>query len=383
MKHFKEKIISEINFIRKDLNIILIILSAPLFYALFYGSIYLNKSEKNVPVAVVDLDKSELSRAIVKSLNNHQLINVEYSLADLQSAKSLLLESKVHGIILIPNDFSKQIKSRKGGDINLFLNTTRFLVSNDINKAVNEVISTYRYGIRLKYFETKGINKTQALNYVEPVRPAIHSMFNVTESYGDFLIPGVLILILQQTLLIGLSESIAKEREINSFSTLTNGNIYINLMGKAAIYIFIFSAYALFFFSVILNLFGLEYKGSIISGTVLTLLFFLSIAEFTLFIGSFFGSKKSALSIIAFFSYPIFLISGYSWKLSSMPQYLRPVSNLIPSTPYLSGMTRLITSGAGFGNIFPEFIILSAQIILWYILIQIRYKKLLTKLREV
>ena len=74
----------------------------------------------------------------------------------------------------------------------------------------------------------------------EPISTEVRSLFNPGGYYGDFLLPGLLLLILQQTMLIGLAESIARERESNSLKqwlTDTHGNIFAAITGKSLFYI--------------------------------------------------------------------------------------------------------------------------------------------------
>ena len=374
MKRLIEKIKAEIEYVRVDINIALVILSAPLFYALFYGSIYMNKFEESVPIAVWDNDRSELTRNIINDLQKHQSLSVDYAANSYEEAKRLLASSEAYAVIRFEKGFEKKLKSTKQTDVGLYINTARFLVANDINRAVNETLAKYRYGIRLKYLESGGMNRGQALGGVEPVRADIRPMFNALESYGDFLIPGVLILILQQTLLIGLAESVAKQRERGEFHKLTDGNIAVNLSGKAIPYLFIYAAFAFLFFTVLLNLFGLEYGGSALTGSLLTILFLINVALTALFVGSFFASKASALITLSFFSYPVFLLSGYSWKLSFMPGFLKSAAYLIPSTPYLNGTAKLLNAGAGFGSALPELQLSAAQLIIFSLITYYRYK---------
>ena len=78
----------------------------------------------------------------------------------------------------------------------------------------------YGAGVRLRYFEAKGMTQKTAIELVEPLSAEVHPIYNTTNCYGNFLLPGLFLLILQQTLLIGFGESIAKENEKNKFSAL-------------------------------------------------------------------------------------------------------------------------------------------------------------------
>jgi len=171
------------------------------------------------------------------------------------------------------------------------------------------VVLTMAAGARVKYFEMQGYSIDQARELFEPLRIDVKPLFNTTETYGDFLIPGILALILQQTLLMGLSESIAKEREAGTMGDLfaTAGRSMWALMsGKGAFYLALFSAYAFFFYTVNFQVFSIPFRGSALALAILTMIFLLSVVYLSLFLSSFFHRKMIALQILGFTSYPIF-----------------------------------------------------------------------------
>lgn len=349
----------EIGMISHDRNLISILLIAPLFYALFYGSIYINKTETDVPVTIVDMDHSSTSKKIIRMIDAHQLVSVRTVTGDLTFAKEEIFKGESQAILFIPDRFEAELKSGRGSDLKLYLNTTRFLNSNDINKAVNEVIGTVGIGIRLKFYESQGYSFDQAKELVEPLRLDMRPMFNFTESYGDFLIPAIFILILHQTLLIGLSESIAKEREQNSLHNLfaVSGNSELRaLIGKSLFYIILFSAYSLLFFGLFFYIFKINLHGNIFALAAATLMMIFSVITLSIFISSFFKRKIFATQFLTLSSYPVFLLSGYSWPMQAMPVFLKYMAALIPFTPYSNIMIRITQMGAGWSNIIPSLV---------------------------
>ena len=72
----------EAEIIRRDSDIFMIILVAPLFYAFFYGAVYLEKGESDVPVAIVDCDRSPLSCELARRIDAHQLVKVVEATGD-------------------------------------------------------------------------------------------------------------------------------------------------------------------------------------------------------------------------------------------------------------------------------------------------------------
>ncbi len=372
----------EIKLIVKDKNITSVLLLAPIFYAFFYGSIYINKTENSIPIVIVDMDHSSFSQKLIRMLDAHQLINVENVTSDYSFGKEFVEKTDAQGMIFIPKSFEADIKNGRGTNVKLYLNTTRFLISNDINKAVNETIGTMNGGIRLKYFETQGYSFDQAKEMIEPVRMDLRSMFNYTDGYGDFLIPAVMILILHQTLMIGLSESIAKEREENSIYELfekAGRNTTKALIGKGSFYIILYSVYALFFFSVTFSIFKVSFIGNALAFALATLLMVVAVTFLSIFISSFFNRKILAMQFLTLLSYPIFLISGYSWPMDSMPKLLQLIAKCIPFTPYSTLTIRITQMGAGFSNTINLLIHLAILAIIFFTAAYFRMNYLFTK----
>ena len=349
----------EIDIVSKDFDLIVMLLLAPIFYSLLYASFYIYKTETNVPIAVLDLDQTVISQKFITDLDSHQLLNVTERLSDFGDIKDRLYSDKVQGVIIIPDKFEASLKSGKGTEIKLYLNTQRFLPSNDINKAVNEIVLDYSAQARLKAFELKGINANQAKQIIEPLKDDIKFISNPSATYGDFLIPAILVLIIQQTLFMGLGESIAKERELGTLRdwyAASNQSTAAALTGKGLLYMLIYFCYAIFFFIIDFAMFKINFAGSHILLFTVTILFLISIISLSIFAASFFKRKILALQVISFTSYPIFFLTGYSWPSFVMPKYIQWISQLIPIAPFLDIFNRIIYLGANFSEVKPALI---------------------------
>lgn len=356
-RYFMSVFRREVDIIRHDRNIIIVLFLAPVVYALFLGTILIKKVETDIPIVVVDTDRSELSRTLVRYLDSHQLLKVSEVLSDFEVARDNLVENKMQAIVYIPDGFESTLKSGQATDLAVYLNTARFLPSNDINKAVNEVVLTMAAGIRLKYFQTQGMNTREATELVQPLKADTRQLFNISESYGEFLLPGLLLLILQQTLLFGLALSIAREREQNTLKVLISmagKNSLIAVLGKGAPYFILYASYSLFSLGVFFVLFQLNVLGSVSALAVLLILFLISIIGFTFWISSFLKKEIQALQFLVFTSMPLFLISGYSWPVWSMPLPLQILTQLFPSTPFFQAFVRVTQMGAGWVHILPD-----------------------------
>jgi len=372
----------EIKIVAKDVNIISIILMAPIFYSLFYGTIYINKVEREIPVVVYDEDHTETSKILTRKLDAHQMIKISEEVPDFQSGANRINSGDAQAMIYFPKGFEADLKLHKNVTLKSYLNTTRFLVSNDINMAVNETIIDYNTAIKLKFFEQAGYSYEQAKELTEPLKYDIRSLFNFTESYGEFLIPGIFILIIQQTLLIGLAESMAKEKESGTLGELfgLSGNSIFKLIhGKGLLFTILYSAYAFFFFTFNYWLFKMNITGSVLALSLFTLLMIVAAVYLAIFISSFFQRKIVAVQFLTLTTYPVFFISGYSWPLTSMPAAIQYLAKVLPSTPYLSAFVRITKMGAGLSETMPEFIHLIILTIIFYIITHLRLKSFINK----
>lgn len=170
-------------------------------------------------------------------------------------------------------------------------------------------------GIRLKYFVAQGIHPENAMELVVPIMPVIKPMYNTTNNYGDFLLPGLFLLIIHQTLLIGLGESIARKRQ-KGFSGLrkawNNNSFFKYFFGKTDFYVMLYIAYFFFLYTVVFPAFNLSLNGSVLALSLVSFVFLITVVLLTLLVASFYHSQIGYMEVMAFLSYPIFLISGYS-----------------------------------------------------------------------
>ncbi|MBT2561364.1 ABC transporter permease [Pedobacter sp. ISL-68] len=331
----------------KDHSLLLTLLIAPLLYAFFYGSIYMNKEEQNVKLAVVDDDHSRLSWLLQQNIDNSPIVELIH-FPNLEEAKEQMYRGNCQGYFYIPKGTESNLLTLKQSNVVLAVNAARFLPSSDLLMNVQQICLTIGAGVRLQYFQkSKGMSSKIAMQNVMPINLDYRPMFNERSSYGAFLLPGLLALILQQTLLIGLSESVAGERQHSRVGEWLKGGISTGIWGKGSFYLFLFAAYAFFFLNVNYSLLNLPMRGNGFELSVLLILFILTLIPMAQFIGSLFKSQLICLQMMAFSTYPIFLITGYSWPFESLPQAVQWISMLLPTTPFIKMYTGIVQSGAG------------------------------------
>ena len=192
----------------------LLLIVAPIFYSLFYPLPYLREIVRETPVAVVDLDRSSLSRQMVRYADAHETLHVSARFDSVSAAETAVKAGEVRGYLVVPAHFRADVlRGREavlayGGDASYFLQYKQVLTG------FAESVGTYNVAIKARLALTAGKNREQAIAAAAPVTLRLHPLGNTREGYASYLIPGVFLLILQQTLLlgVGLLRGTAQER---------------------------------------------------------------------------------------------------------------------------------------------------------------------------
>lgn len=382
MKNWISYIKEEALLVFEDKSILLTCLIAPLFYAFFVGSIYKNKEVLEIPLIVVDMDHSFTSQKLSATLNAHPKIWVKHKLSNMKEAKELFYELDGQGILLIPNRFERSMLRMEANELPLYLNNSKFLTSNELNKAVQQIGLGLSVGVKTKYFLAKGEKESSAFQKSLPLMPAVVSVYNTTNNYGDYLLPILLILIIQQTLIIGFGQSIIHSLKVHPNPVLlarSPEKLLGHISSKTSFYFLLYSAYFFVFYTVIFPYYNLNFEGAAMLHILSTFLYLTGVLLATILMASFFQTMIGWTEIMAFSTYPLFLISGYSWPLESMPRALQLLAKTLPSTPFFEVFRKLSVQGASAYHITSELIHLSLLVLLLYVAVYIRMQKLSQK----
>lgn len=376
MKEIFQIIKREAQNVSKDSSLFMILLLAPIVYAFMYGSIYLNKGEEKVKLALIDADGTAISRLLTDQLNSTPMIDI-IPASDISEANEKLYNGEIEGYFYIQKDMEKYILSQKQVNVNLVLNASRFLPSSDLLSAVTKVCLTVGAGVRKTYFNKQGMNDDQSMKMTNPINMDYRPLYNSGMTYGAFLLPGLLAIILQQTLLIGVAASFASEREdkkLTNLYQLSGRNISKLLIGKSFLYFIIFMIFGLFFTTINFSVFDVEIRGNYLDLALLMALFIATILVFGILIGSFFKSKLFTFQVMVFSSYPIFLITGYSMPYQALPKLVQLFSDMLPTTPFLKAYLSIVQAGGSLKDNLPSILHLTTLLLLFMVLCMIRFK---------
>jgi ABC-2 type transport system permease protein len=239
-------------------------------------------------------------------------------------------------------------------------------------------------GIEVKKLLAKGENLNQASTSIFPMNVDIFEKYNPGGGYGSFVMPGMIFLILQQTLLIGIGLLGGTKRENNTFRFYrifrnTSGGISSLVLGKSLAYVMVYVFNFLLSLVVINHIFVFPFRGEFFNEILLLVPYLFAISFMGLALSTLFKSRVHSLMFLVFMSPILLFLSGLSWPKDSIPQVMQLFASLFPSEYGVPAFLRLRIMGVGFANIGLEYVAILVQMIIYFFIACYAYKRVIVK----
>lgn len=350
---------AEARAIIRDEGVLLFVVALPLFYPILYSWIYNNEVTHEVPVAVVDASHSSTSREFVRRYDASPDVRVAYFCNSLDEARRLVASQDINGIVYLPEDMDTRLNRMQPATVSIYCDMSLMLAYKAIYSTATSVagIMNSRIQIRLSGNATDREDQisTQPLKYEEV------PMFNPTGGYGNFILPGVLALILQQTLLLGIGMLYATRNERRQPFAPACGTAvghafgWFRLMtGRTLCFLLLYSmltAYVLLAIPKMFSFVQLLHPGDLVA---FVLPYLLACMFMSMSLGAVLRQREDVMLVVVFTSVPLLFMSGVSWPQSNIPTFWRAAACLFPSTFGIQGFVKLNTMGAVITDIAPE-----------------------------
>lgn len=356
----------------RDSGVIMLFIIAVFAYPLIYSFAYDNELAKEVPVIVVDQSKSSLSRKLISMLDATFEVKVKEVTPNFQDGIISFEKSETHGVIVIPKDFEEKILSFQTATVSVYADAAYMIIYKQIVVASTYSIGTLSAGIEIIRRTAKGTQLERSYIDRDPLPIETYSLYNPKGGYATYLMPAVLLLILQQTLLlgIGLIGGTLKERGSNNYlvkiGTKFGGAMAI-AVGKSMAYFTIYALNALYTLVIIFRIFKIPMRGDYSEMFVFVTPFIFAVIFMGITISTFFKKREHALMVLVFTSIPFIFLSGFSWPVESMPEWQVLLSYMIPSTHGIKGFVAITQKGSVFADVFQYWIYLWGVLVFYLI----------------
>jgi ABC-2 type transport system permease protein len=290
----------------------------------------------------------------------------------------------VHGIVNIPQEFSRNIYSGKQATINVFADVTSFFWYRNLATATSYASRTMGYEIEAKNLIAKGSTYDDAMRSIRPFIPQEQKLYAIG-GYPTFILPIIYIILLQQTILLGIGVLAGKNTERTKFASIAPNNVHYRgifriMFGRLLAIFILYIPITVYVLIIVPHFFNMP---QLYSNPLEVLLFVVPFILASILLGmtlsTMFHHRENAIPVFIFMSIPILLMSGLSWPRESMPTFWRDFSFLFPSTSAANGFVRMGTMGASFEQVGKENFVLWILCGVYFITCFVAYKYRLTR----
>ncbi len=362
----------------RDQGVLIFFLLVPLAYPLVYAFIYTNEVIRDVPVAVVDDSRTSRSRLYLRHLDASPDVRIVSYCANMDEARRLLRKREAYGIVYLPSNFNSELAKGHQSYVKVFCDMSGLLYYKALLAANTYVSLDLNARIKMQY--QPGLTEEQEKVLTQPVAYEEVNLYNPQNGFAAFLIPAVLVLVVHQTLILGIGLSAGTGRERNRFAELVPVNRHYNgllriVFGKMLAYLLVYLPVATYVLGIVPRLFRLNHIGAPETLCTFVIPFLLATIFFAMTVSAVMRQRETCLLLVVFTSVPLLFISGISWPQSAIPVFWQSLSYLFPSTFGINGYIRINSMGASLPQVAFEWYGLWAQTAFYFLTTCLVYRQ--------
>ena len=346
-----------------DVGALVFFFIVPMGYPLLYAYLYSNEVVHEVPVVAVDECRSSLSREFLRKSDATADLKIISYCSDMEEARELIRKHKAYGLIHVPKEFSKEVAAGRQSTVNLYCDMSGMLYYKALLSGCTKVSLSMNKDIKMA--RLSGRSNAEKENTVQPISYEYVAMANPQNGFCSFIIPAVLIVVIQQTLVLGISMLAGTETERRRRGVIFLSSHYENpmavLLGKGLCYFLIYAFVGLYVLCLVPLMFDLPQLWQPMDLVLFMVPLLLSCIFFAITVSYFVRDRESCFLLFVFASVPILFMSGISWPSSAIPGFWRGLSYCFPSTFGINGFVRLSGMAASLVDVKREYVCLWIQ----------------------
>ncbi|MGI3430627.1 ABC transporter permease [Providencia stuartii] len=306
----------------------------------------------DLPVAVIDQDHSVASRALIRDLDAAPKVKL-HSYDNLEQARKDMINRQLFAIIIIPTDFEKFLLNGKNITIPVYGDATNRLASAQIQQELMSAYQTLLNSYNTQLLINSGFSQEQANVIITPIRSLTEPLYNPGVSFAAIVFPGLLVMLLQHSLLIAcVRVSIAIRGTPKGKPPLA---VYLGAL-SALIPIWLFLSTV--FFALWPWILGYRQEAPLYQLWMLTFPFLLAVIGLGKLVTECLRSVEMIYLTLAFITTPVFYMSGTIWPLQAMPEWVRMIASALPSTWATSAMAGINQMGLPFSGVLMDIVMM-------------------------
>jgi ABC-2 type transport system permease protein len=351
----------ELYIVSHDAGVLIFFFFLPLVYPIVYTLIYNPEVVTDIPVAVVDHSRTSESRELTRMASAAPAIQIYSYCSNISEAKAQMASGDVFGILEIPDDYATSLGNGKQAVVQFYVESSLLIRNRAFVSALSDLQLALAQKITIERVSALGVTTSGS---ALPVNSKSNFLGDTEQGFASFVIPGIIILILQQSMLLGICMLGGTERERRLRNggkdslSLDNVGTLATVLGRSLCYVFLYIPATIYILNIIPMIFDLPHIGDPLQA----MLFIFPLLVASSFLGQalnlFMRERESAFILIVFLSVLFLFLSGLTWPRYAVNELWTAIGNCIPSTWGVEGFIRINSNGGTIGENATQFTML-------------------------
>lgn len=292
-----------------------------------------------LPIAVLDLDSSDLSRSIIRMVDATPDSAVSVRVGELAEGRRMILSGRVHGLLMLPQNLERDVFAGRRPEVVFFYNTQTLTTGNLTLRGTSAAVQTAAAGVRLSLRTAQGQPIEQAQTALTPIPVQIHALFNPTLNYVNFLLAAILPSLLQLVIVTASVYSVGLDVETRHRLRILRrlgGGLWPAMAGKLLPYTILFLLVLGLSDLVLFGILELPLRGRGWLLDIAALLFILSCQLLGALLALLLRPMATAISVATLLTSPAFGFMGIGFPRLAMNGFAYGFGAVLPGTWYLT-----------------------------------------------
>lgn len=340
----------------RDRRTLALVFIMPIMQLLLLG--YAATSDvRNIPLAVLDQDKSPASRKLLDSFRTADYFRQAFDVNSEDELRTLIDSGHARTGLIIPPDYSSRLAAGRPAQVAFIIDGSDPAIAGTALAAATLIGQARATALTVERLAARGM----AVAAAPAIEVRARVWYNPDLISAYYMIPALVGLILQFLTVILTATAIVRERERGTIeqlivTPLTGAEL---IVGKLAPYVLIAFIDTLLILAGGVLLFGVPINGSLPLLLLLSALFLVTNLALGLLISTVAGTQQEAIIFALFYNLPSIFLSGFIYPVAAMPRALQLISYAIPLRYFLIVVRGIVLKAVGVAQLWPEIIALS------------------------
>lgn len=356
---------------RRDRVTFAMMLGVPLMLLILFG-FAINNDPKGLPAALVTTSNDHYTRAMVSALEMTGYYRFDHRALSAAEGEALIERGEVAFVVTIPSDFARRVERGESPQILIEADATDPAVASG-------AVSTLQTVAAQALLREQGTQAQAEANQASQLQVVVHRRYNPEGISQYNIVPGLLGVILQMTMVMMTSMALTRERERGTMENLLAmpASPFEIMMGKVLPYACVGAVQVIVVLTAAKLIFGVPFFGSLSLLLAAILVFVLALVLLGYTISTVAQTQMQAMQLTFFFFLPSMLLSGFMFPYRGMPDWAQTLGEVLPLTHFLRIVRAVMLKGATFPAIAPEVGALALFVIVFATLALLRFRRTL------